>query len=30
MAVGAFSDIKPGFSKTVDLCLNFYMGFGIT
>ena len=35
MVVGAhqilkFSDKKPGFSKTIELCLKFDMGFCIT
>ena len=33
MVVGArqnFPDKKPDFLKTVELCLNFYMGFCIT
>ena len=25
-----FSDKKPGFSKTIELYLNFYIGFCIT
>ena len=28
--VFTFSDKKPGFSKTIELCLNFYLGFRIT
>ena len=25
-----FSDKKPGFPKTIELCLNFYIGLRIT
>ena len=28
--VFTFSDKKPGFSKIIELCLNFYLGFRIT